>query len=394
MPTNHECSLLPAIFFVIAAITIITLGPFGSIYSNVSATTSGDIFIVSSNSGAEVKTMELRAINENGEVRMVSDFSISTENVVSVEQNGRVTVFSAPTSPTFTSAKITDANDVTDEIPVSDKGVISLTGYDEGVYTLDVIVDDKFAFECLLVIGEEQQQIINRQITEVNQRTDDPWKKGIDKVRVCLFTPSHPVCKPDKNGKCPPGWAMNENGNCYPAYKQCPPGYWRADEDETGACVPLPKIPFIPWGTNGTLVGNNTDEFIANVTNATTPDLRAINLTQSDDDGSGGEANQTLAPGPILECPEGEALTLDGLSCDPVITGEPAPITCGEGEEFVGGQCQVVPAEEDTALDGIEEGSQPQNEEEEDVGEIGEDDRNEASGDQNADTDEDVEIFG
>ena len=158
MPTNHECSLLPAILFVIAAITIITLGPFGSIYSNVSATTSGDIFIVSSNSGAEVKTMELRAINENGEVRMVSDFSISTENVVSVEQNGRVTVFSAPTSPTFTSAKITDANDVTDEIPVSDKGVISLSGYDEGVYTLDVIVDDKFAFECLLVIGEEQQQ--------------------------------------------------------------------------------------------------------------------------------------------------------------------------------------------------------------------------------------------
>jgi hypothetical protein len=156
----------------------------------------------------------------------------------------------------------------------------------------------------------------------------------------------------------------------------------------------LPKIPFIPWGINGTIVGNDTDGSIANATNATTPDLRAINLTQSDGTGSGGEANQTLAPGPILECPEGEALTLDGLSCDPVITGEPAPITCGEGEEFVGGQCQVVPAEEDTALDEIEEGSQPQNEEEEDVGEIGEDDGNEASGDQNADTDEDVEIFG
>lgn len=118
MPTNHECSLLPAIFFVIAAITIITLGPFGSIYSNVSATTSGDIFIVSSNSGAEVKTMELRAINENGEVRMVSDFSISTENVVSVEQNGRVTVFSAPTSPTFTSAKIKEG-DQCKELPAS-----------------------------------------------------------------------------------------------------------------------------------------------------------------------------------------------------------------------------------------------------------------------------------
>jgi hypothetical protein len=83
---------------------------------------------------------------------------------------------------------------------------------------------------------------------------------------------------------------------------------------------------------------------------------------------------------------------LDGLSCDPVITGEPAPIICGEGEELVDGQCQVVPAEEDTAPDEIEDGSQPQNEEEEDVDGIGEDDENEATGDHNADAD--VEIFG
>lgn len=162
-------------------------------------------------------------------------------------------------------------------------------------------------------------------------------------------------------------------------------GCRRADDDETGGCVPLPKIPFIPWGINGTIVGNDTDGSIANPTNATTPGLRAINLTQSDVIGSGGEANQTLAPGPILECPEGEALTLDGLSCDPVITEEPAPMTCGEGEELVDGQCQVVPAEER---------SQPQNEEGEDVDEIEEDDGYEASGDQNADADEDVEIYG
>lgn len=47
--------------------------------SGAFASTSGDVFIVSSDSNSEVKTMELRAINENGEVRMVSDFTISTE---------------------------------------------------------------------------------------------------------------------------------------------------------------------------------------------------------------------------------------------------------------------------------------------------------------------------
>lgn len=34
---------------------------------------------------------------------------------------------------------------------------------------------------------------------------------------------------------------MNEDGRCYPSHKKCPPGYWRADDDETGACVPLPQ---------------------------------------------------------------------------------------------------------------------------------------------------------
>ena len=95
--------LLPVLFMIGGMITT----------SSVFASTSSDIFIVSSDSNAEVKTMELKAVNENGEVRSVSGFAISIENIVSVEQNGKVTVFSAPTSPTFTSAKITDINDNT-----------------------------------------------------------------------------------------------------------------------------------------------------------------------------------------------------------------------------------------------------------------------------------------
>ena len=40
-----------------------------------------------------------------------------------------------------------------------------------------------------------------------------------------------------KDGKCPEGFNMNEDGQCYPD-EPCPAGYWRADDDESGACVP------------------------------------------------------------------------------------------------------------------------------------------------------------
>jgi hypothetical protein len=411
MMTRVKSEIPPAALSLVVVIMIVTSSPLVSMFGNASASTPSDMFIVSSDSGAEVKTMELKAIKEDGEVRMVSDFTISTENVVSVDQNGKVTVFSAPTSPVFTSAKITDANDNTEDIPITDKGVVSLAGYGEGVYTLDVIVDDRFAFECILVIGEEQQQqqIINKQITEVNQRTDDPWKKGINKERVCLFTPSHPVCKPDESGKCPPRWAMNENGQCYPGYKKCPPGYWRADEDETGACVPLPKIPFLSLAINGTPGNNDTDSGIGNATEmVSSSDVPTINLTRSDASGTsgpdGGEVNQTLASEPSLECPEGEVLTSDGSSCEPIITEQSAPLICGQGEELADGQCQVVPSEEDRALDEAEGETEPQDDgvgvdggdvvgNREAIDETGGDNGNEASSDRSFDANENGEVF-
>jgi hypothetical protein len=296
-------------------------------------------------------------------------YYLSTENIVSVEQGGRVTVFSAPTSPTFTSAKIIDINDNIEDIPVTGEGVISLAGYSEGVYTLDVIVDDRFAFECIVVIGSEEeqgQQVINNQITKVNSNRDDPWKKGINKERVCLFTPNHPICKPDKNGKCPPRWGMNEGGNCFPIYIKCPRGYWRADDDESGACVPrivycIQIFPpplgcrvFSPELINGTLGGNvNGTSPIPPGTNGTTATLLETNATEpiSPVGGGGGGVNQSLVPEPLIECPEGEQLALDGLSCEPIVPEEPIPIICGEGEELIDGQCQAIPIEEPTEAD-------------------------------------------
>ncbi len=62
----------------------------------------------------------------------------------------------------------------------------------------------------------------------------------------CLYDPSLPKCAPI-NGKCPEGFNMNEAGQCYPD-KPCPPGYARADNDESGACLALPPTTPPPGG--------------------------------------------------------------------------------------------------------------------------------------------------
>jgi hypothetical protein len=53
----------------------------------------------------------------------------------------------------------------------------------------------------------------------------------------CLYDPSLPKCAPI-NGVCPEGFNMNEDGQCFPD-KPCPPGYARADNDESGASLPI-----------------------------------------------------------------------------------------------------------------------------------------------------------
>ena len=51
----------------------------------------------------------------------------------------------------------------------------------------------------------------------------------------CLFEPSLPKCAPGEDGKCPSGFNMNGDGNCFPD-KPCPSGYENHDYDETGKC--------------------------------------------------------------------------------------------------------------------------------------------------------------
>jgi len=54
----------------------------------------------------------------------------------------------------------------------------------------------------------------------------------------CLFDPSLPKCTPDENGKCPEGFAMNGDGQCFPRHDRCPGGYHSHEDDESGRCIP------------------------------------------------------------------------------------------------------------------------------------------------------------
>jgi hypothetical protein len=46
--------------------------------------------------------------------------------------------------------------------------VIDFAGYTQGVYTLDVVVYDDKAYEAIIAIGDQTNQIVDKEITRVN----------------------------------------------------------------------------------------------------------------------------------------------------------------------------------------------------------------------------------
>jgi hypothetical protein len=333
------------------------------------ASTPSDVYIVSSDTNAEVKTMELKAVNDDGVTKPVSGFVISPENVVAVEQNGKATVFST-FSLAFSGARISDIGGNPRIIPISTNGEVSFATLPAGVYTLDVIVDDRLAYESIINIGQQPQQQVNQVINSVNQRTDI----SVTNTFTC------PVNSTLVNGTCVPST---------PTPPICPIN--GTSTDPRCLQLPLPPLPnftfpngTFPNGTiptpngtlpNGTLpiaglnltgptppITNETEP--APITNQTEPGP-IINQTEpGPPDGGGGDDNQTAFFEPLPQCAEGEQLAPDGLSCEPILEecaeGEelvdgqcqPIPVEeCAEGEELVDGQCQPIPVEEDTTAD-------------------------------------------
>jgi hypothetical protein len=62
----------------------------------------------------------------------------------------------------------------------------------------------------------------------------------------CYFDPTLEECQPI-GGTCPPGFSLNENAQCIPT-GECPEGYGRLDDDETGKCYKNSEIQICPDG--------------------------------------------------------------------------------------------------------------------------------------------------
>ena len=199
------------IITVIAALVPTTM-------SNVSASAGSEIALfsgVSDSDGLSISgtgdtaKMELKATNDNGKTNKVLDYQMNADNVLYIKVGDKVTV---EDNVDFTKAITTDGNNNQKAIGITSNGVIDFTGYAQGVSTLDVVVDDDRAYEAVIVIGEQNQDTVKKEITTVN---------NIKRVTVCE------------------GVIDNQTGACIQDPEPCDEGFVREGDE----CVPEPPIP-------------------------------------------------------------------------------------------------------------------------------------------------------
>jgi hypothetical protein len=132
-----------------------------ALFSTASSDSNG---LTISGNGDSAK-MELKATNDNGKSNRVSGFQLTADNVLSTEVGDKVTV---EDNVDFTKAITTDGKNNQKAIGITSNGVIDFAGYAQGVYTLDVVVDDDRAYEAIIAIGDQTNQIVDKEITRVN----------------------------------------------------------------------------------------------------------------------------------------------------------------------------------------------------------------------------------
>ena len=123
--------------------------------------------------------MELKATNDNGKSNRISDFQLMADNVLSTEVGDKVIVLD---NVDFTKAVTTDAKNNQRAMGIASNGVIDFAGYNQGVYTLDVVVDDDRAYEAIIAIGDQTNQIVDKEITRVN----NDQKITVELLPVCV----------------------------------------------------------------------------------------------------------------------------------------------------------------------------------------------------------------
>ena len=193
----------------------------------------------------------LKAIQDSdGDISAQNDFEIEPQNVVSLTTQGQ-DFHVIPSDGSIFAVKITDQQRQTTDVVFSpDDGRVS-QDLQPKAYLLDIIVeldDDKYLYETVLAVLAPGQTINTQTIiqnfvssssssshTTVVFRDDNDDDNDDEEPSICYFEPNTaPECKP-VNGECPNDWPMNEDGNCHPG-GECPDGFGRVDDDETGTC--------------------------------------------------------------------------------------------------------------------------------------------------------------
>jgi hypothetical protein len=209
--------------------------------SSVIAQSEFKVFVI----GGGIHEVDLRAKQDvNGQEASISSFLIRPESVVQVKQNEPLQIFTSTNEPQrVEKIKLTNSLAQTFDIQGT-----TLQGFAPGVYTLNVIVNlptgGKGAYETVLVILSPTSQQVNptqiiAQRVEVDTKLvfQEKPKPNPDLRKICTFNPDDKRCTPDPKKGCPPGFGTNEDGQCFPR-GDCPDGYHRANDDETGRCVP------------------------------------------------------------------------------------------------------------------------------------------------------------
>ena len=216
-----------------------------------------------------LQELPLKAIKDSdGEINTQNDFEIEPQHVITVEQGKDFHVL--PSDGSIKAVKVTDEQRQTTDLQFSQADGRVTQNLQSKAYLLDVIVlmenDDQFLYETVLAVlapGQtinqvNVQNIIQNFVTTTSEShttvvlgddndTDDGGTDQ-DREEICRFTPSHPICTPDENGSCGEGFAMNEDGQCFPR-GDCPDGYTRPNDDETGACISKEKLDQCPDGS-------------------------------------------------------------------------------------------------------------------------------------------------
>jgi hypothetical protein len=235
----------------------------------VPAQAQEDQSLVVSTSLGGSQDIPLKAIKEpDGNVDTQNDFEIEPSDVVTIEKGKDLHVI--PNQGTLEAVKATDEKEQTTNLIFFPADGRVRQDLESKAYLLDVIVDidgDLYLYETVLAVVEPGQTINQVNIQNIvrnfvsstssshtaivfkdDNDNDNGNEPDNSKEEICRFTPNHPICAPGEDGECDEGFAMNEDGNCFPR-GDCPDGYHRANDDETGACISEDDLEQCPDGS-------------------------------------------------------------------------------------------------------------------------------------------------